>query len=94
MSEIETPNGSAFEDKASILAELWIDYRNDDNFTDFIEYNDLGLPLAYAVTEGIVESTTLAAKYIEETFDLLLAAFDIEDTGFENLEDLIAEAGE
>jgi hypothetical protein len=27
-----------------ILADLWINYKYDDEFEDFIEYNDLGLP--------------------------------------------------
>ena len=39
-------------DKAGVLAELWINYRDDEDFTDFIEYNDIGLPLAYFVARG------------------------------------------
>lgn len=81
---------TTYEDKVSILAELWIDYRNDENYQEFFEYNDLGLPLAYAVDNAIVESTEVAAKYIEETFDLLLSALDIEeDHGFESIDELL-----
>jgi hypothetical protein len=91
VSEFKT----TYEDKASILADLWLNYRNDTNFADFVEYNDLGLPLAYAIDNEIVESTDMAARFIEETFDLLLAGLDIdEDTGFETLDDLLEEAGE
>ena len=72
-----------FETKTAILADLWMDYRGDEEFQDFLEYNDLGLPLAYAISSGIVKSAPLAQQYIEETFDLLLAAMKIEeDTGF------------
>jgi hypothetical protein len=64
-------------------------YRKDEQFGDFVEYNDLGLPLAYAISEGIVEKTDLASTFINEAFDILLAALELEDTGFESLEDLL-----
>jgi len=84
MSETE------FSDRAAILADLWLNYRADEEFIDFIEYNDLGLPLAYAISEGIVESTDLAAAFVDETFELLLIGLDIaEDTGFETLDDIL-----
>lgn len=76
--------------KAQILAELWLNYRNDEEFIDFVEYNDLGLPLAYAISNEIVESTDTAQRFIEETFDLLLTGLDVEDTGFEDLDELLA----
>lgn len=65
--------------KCEILGELWLGYKNDKNFTDFIEYNDLGLPLAYAIANGIVESKPLAEKYVNESFDLLLDGLGLED---------------
>jgi hypothetical protein len=67
-----------------------MDYRGDTDFQDFIEYNDLGLPLAYVIANGIVDSSPLSKSYIEETFDLLLASLEIEeDTGFETLDELL-----
>ncbi len=68
---------------------MWMDYRGDVEFQDFIEYNDLGLPLAYAISEGIVEKTEIASNFINEAFDILLAALGVEDTGFESLEDML-----
>jgi hypothetical protein len=60
-----------------------------------VEYNDLGLPLAYAIDNEIVESTDIAANFIKETFSLLLEALDIEeDIDFETLDELFNEAGE
>lgn len=91
MSETNTTH---YSNKTSILAELWMGYRNDVEFQDFIEYNDLGLPLAYAINEGIVKSSDLAEKFIEETFDLFLAGLDTSDTGFETLDDVLATAGD
>jgi hypothetical protein len=78
-----------FSNKVAILAELWIDYREEPGYTDLIEYGDLGFPLAYAIYNEIAKPTELAEKYIEELWDLLLAGLDIEDSGeFEVLADL------
>ena len=78
-----------FEIQAQILGDLWMDYREDVEFKDFMEYNDLGLPLAYAIASGIVDPSVLSKQYIEETFVLLLSALKIEeDTGFESLDDM------
>ena len=78
--------------KCEILGDFWMGYRGNPDFDDFIEYNDLGLPLAYALSEKIVESTPLAENYISETFDLLLASLEIEDTGFDSLDELFDSA--
>ena len=83
---------TSFESKAIILSDLWLNYRNDEEFQDFITYNDLGLPLAYAISEGIIKSTELAENFVNEAFDLLLSGVGIEDTGFESLPDILAEA--
>lgn len=80
---------TSFELQAAILAELWMNYRNDEEFQDFIEYSDLGLPLAYAIDAGIVVATPEAQNFIYESFALLLEGLDLEDTGFETLDDLL-----
>jgi len=68
-----------FLTKCEILAELWLDYKSDKQFADFIEYNDLGLPIAYAIANGIVESKPMAEKFINESFDLLLDGLGLVD---------------
>ena len=81
---------TTYDNKCAILADVWINFRFDSQFTDFIQYNDLGLPLAYAITEGIVKSAELSVKFIDETFDLLLAALSIEeDQAFTSLDDML-----
>ena len=80
-----------FQGKCKVLAELWFHYREDDEFKDFIEYNDLGLPLAYAIHNGIVSITNKATKFVDETFDLLLTALEVEDKGYEDLEHLLGD---
>lgn len=87
-------NSTSYTDKCSILAELWLNYRSDEEFQDFIEYNDLGLPLAYAIDNDIVKSTEMAQRFVEETFDLFIASLETEDTGFETLDELLGLASE
>ena len=82
-----------FKAKCAILSEIFLDYKDDEEFADFIEYNDLGLPLAYAISTGIVEKTNSAKLFVEETFDLLLAVLDVEDTGFANLTEVLEAEG-
>jgi hypothetical protein len=81
---------TTFENKASILADLWIEYRDDENFNDFFEYNDLGLPLAYAIANGLIDTTDKVSSFIDEAFALLLEGLGQEDTGYESLEQLLS----
>jgi hypothetical protein len=82
-------NSTSYTDKCAILAEVWLNYRSDEEFQDFIEYNDLGLPIAYAIDNDIVKSTEMAQRFVEETFDLLLASLKVDDTGFDTLDALL-----
>jgi hypothetical protein len=82
---------TSFENKTNILSDLWLNYRDDEDFEDFITYNDIGLPIAFALSEGIVKGTEISDKFINETFDLLLTGLEMEDTeeGYETLEDIL-----
>jgi hypothetical protein len=80
---------TTFDNKALILGQLWIQFKGDDEFSDFFEYNDLGLPLAFAFAEGIVNHTPTLEKYINETWDLFIEGLDMEDTGFESLDEIL-----
>lgn len=80
---------TSFEDACSILAELWVNHKEEKTFQDFVSYNDLGLPLAFLVDSELVTPTEIAKKYIEETWIILLKSLNInEDPGFTCLEDL------
>lgn len=79
-----------YSDRLEILADLWLNYKGDPEFQDFFEYNDLGLPLSYILVNEIAKSTAIAERYVNETFELLLAGLEIEeDTGFETLDDIL-----
>lgn len=80
---------TTFENKCDILADFYIEYKGDSQFSDFFDYNDLGLPLAYALSSKIVLPTELSTSFIVETFDLLLEVLGIQDTGFETLQDIV-----
>jgi hypothetical protein len=71
-----------------------MNYREDEGLQDFIEYNDLGLPLAYFLYNELVLPTKQSEIYIEETFSLLVAALDVEDVGFESLDEMLGSANE
>ena len=92
MTEATSP--TPFLIRCEILSDLWLNYKTDKEFAEFFAYNDLGLPLAYAIAEGIVEATPIATRFVEETFELLLAGLAIEDEGFENLDEMLGLAEE
>jgi len=78
-----------FADKAGIVGQLWIEFRNDEDFGAFMEYNDLGCPLAYMVAEGIVkEVTPLGEEMINETYKMLLELLDVSEADFDVLEEI------
>lgn len=82
--------GTTLENKCSILSELWMEYRDQVEFEDFIQYNDLGLPLAFMLDEGLVHPTSRSTLMINETFDLFLATLGRDgDDGYENLDELL-----
>ena len=65
-------------------------YRSEEDFEDFLEYNDLGLPIAYAIANNIVKPADLAKSFVDETFDLLLVALGVEDDNWENLDQMLS----
>jgi hypothetical protein len=82
------------ESKCRILGKLWMDYRDDSEFVDFIEYNDLGLPMAYLVDSDLLKMTNKGEIFVEETFELFLQSLKIEDAGFTDLEEVLEAASE
>ncbi len=80
---------TSLQNKIHILAQLYVDYKGSEEFSDFIEYNDVGLPLSYFLDEGIALPTVIAERFVNETFELFLAALGIEDTGYESLDEIL-----
>jgi hypothetical protein len=69
-----------------------MNYRDDEELQDFVEYNDLGLPLSYFLMNEIVLPTDQAEIYINETYDLLIASLTVEDKQWESLDEMLGGA--
>lgn len=78
-----------FTNQASILADLWINFRGESEFSDFIQYNDIGLPLAYFIHTELVTPTDQSKQFVEETFNLLCSALGLDlDGEYETLNEM------
>ena len=75
-----------FTSKCEILGQFYSQYREEKDFQDFMEFNDLGLPLAYFVSENLCDVADDGVRYINETFDLFIASLELNDTGFTDLD--------
>jgi hypothetical protein len=79
-----------FSNRVAILADLWIGHRFEEEFEDFVSYNDIGLPLAYAMDNKIIDDKqTQAIAFINETWDIFVDSLGLEDTGFDNLDEML-----
>lgn len=83
-----------FSSICDILGDLYSNYKEDKNFRDFIEFNDLGLPLAYLTSENLCEPSDDGIRYVTETWELFLAGLKVKDEGFEDLDQLLGFAEE
>ena len=79
-----------FTKMCEILGSLYANYKQDEDLKDFIEFNDLGLPLAYFVSEDLCQVSDDGARYITETWQLFLASMDLQDTGWDSLDQMFA----
>ena len=77
-----------FADKAGIMAQLWLEFKEDEDFSAFVDYNDIGLPLAYCQANGLVKETTpLGEQYILETAQMFFDLLEITEAEVDELED-------
>ena len=82
-----------FSDKCGILGQFWFEFRDDEKLKDFIDYNDIGLPLAWFIATGVVTPNPMAEDYVNETFNLFLSAMETteeEIEGIDTLESLLS----
>ena len=84
------------EIECQILSGLWMDYRDVEAFEEFIEYNDIGLPLAHYVADGLIRKSALEASaitYIADTYTLLFEMLGLPlSHEYETIDDLLAAA--
>ena len=76
--------------KIAVLADLYLNYRDENKFKEFADYNDIGLPIAHLVHTGLCTMNKEAELYVEETYDLLIAAMGVEpDLNYQTIEDML-----
>ena len=82
-----------FADRCGILGQFWYEFRDDQTVKPFMEYNDVGMPLAWFIATGVVTPLPMAEEYINETFAMFLAAMEVTEddvVDVDNLDDLLA----
>ena len=68
-----------FETVCGILGELHFTYGDSKEFRSFVEFNDLGLPLAFLTREGlVVELSDDGRRYVIDTFDMFVASLKVD----------------
>jgi hypothetical protein len=83
-----------FSNKCDILGSLWLNYREDaatnETWQAFFDYNDVALPMAYCLSEGLVDlnKNNDADSLIEETWTIFCQYIDIDpEEEYENIAD-------
>ena len=77
-----------FSTKCEILGTLWTFYKDTEqnNWKDFFGWADIGLPLAYAVWQGLATAKPEGKPLIEETWKVFCEMIDIDpEARYENL---------
>jgi hypothetical protein len=74
--------------RCQILAGLWQYHRQNRLLSDFVETNDLGLPLAFAVYEGLTLPNADSLRIINKTWDAFVELCGKKDPQSDLLVDL------
>lgn len=84
-----------FSNKCDILSALWMFYRDEasknEAWQQFFDYNDVGLPMAYGISEGLVApgKDGEVEQMIDETWVMLCNYIDVDFDGkYETIDDL------
>jgi hypothetical protein len=75
--------------KAQILVEFTQDNFNDEVYEDFFDYNDLGIPIAIALTQEMIILTDKGDALIDETWNELCQLFGADPNGqYKSIDDV------
>jgi len=76
--------------KAEILVQFTQDHFNSEEYDDFFDYNDLGVPLAIAINNDLVILTDAGEQLLDETWKDLCLLFEADPNGeYESIDDLM-----
>ena len=77
--------------KARLIVAFTQQHFNDEKFSDFFDYNDLGVPLAISYMQGHVVLRPEGEKTLLETWSELCSTLNVDPLGkYESLEDLVS----
>ena len=75
--------------KAEILVQFTQDHFNSEEYDEFFDYNDLGIPMSIAITQDMVILTDAGEQLLEETWTELCLLFEADPNGeYESIDDL------
>jgi hypothetical protein len=78
MSTNYSPNKIDFFRKTLILSQVFQNNNEDNGWDTFAEYNDIGLPLAYASYNELAVLNDEGKRYVEETYDMLITGLGLD----------------
>lgn len=81
---------TTLDNRCAVLGGLWLFFKDTENETwsEFFEWADLGLPLAYMRWQELVELKPEAINLIDETWLVFCEMIDIDPEGeYANLSD-------
>jgi predicted Zn-ribbon and HTH transcriptional regulator len=77
------------EDKAKVLGQIWLRFRSSEAWEEFFEFNDVGLPLAYHFSKGLVDGLSPSgAQVINETFKLFIEPLNLSEDEIKSLPEI------
>lgn len=83
---------TSLEYKAQIIVEFTQDHLNGGEYEDFFDFNDLGVPLAIAITQEMADLTVSGREVLEQTWSNLCELFDADETlSYESIDELMSE---
>ena len=80
-------------DKAQILADLYIVTKAMPEWADFHKWADMGVPISMGVVYGYCSLTDKGEELINSTYDMLLKVLEIDDVEYSDLQAVFDAAG-
>lgn len=82
------------ETKMQILSDFWVHYSTSEEYAEFAEVHDIGIPLAMLVLQGHATASPSGIKWIESDYDDLCEELVIDKYGdYTSLEQMFEYAG-
>jgi len=90
-------SSSALLRKTEILGRFWVSYKDnhddDEAWANFFAFADLGLPMAYLASQGLVDIRPDGVRCIDETWETLCEVLNIDpDHEYQTVEEMFEES--